>query len=146
MNIFNKKQKDLKYNDSYDNDFYRGPEDEEGVISDEEDNDLIPPVPAPAKKAAQAPQSAWKVVKPLSAKDGLIIADYLIHGYTVVMNIEDMERVMVVRLIDFLQGAIHVLGGDLRRVSSSTFVLSPRQGEISEDTTISREDESDDYN
>ncbi len=147
MNIFNKKQKETKYDDSYDNDFYRGPEDEEGVIVDEEDNDLIPPVPtAPQKKAAPAPQSAWKVVKHHSAKDGLVIADYLTHGYTVVMNIEDMERAMVVRLIDFLQGAIHVLGGDLRRVSTSTFVISPRQGEISEDTELGREDESDDYN
>ncbi len=146
MNIFNKKQKDVKYNDNYDNDFYRGPEDEEDVISDEDDNELIPPVPTAAKKAAPTPQSAWKVVKPHSAKDGLVIADYLIHGYTVVMNIEDMERPMVVRLIDFLQGAIHVLGGDLRRVSTSTFVLSPRQGEISEDTEISREDESNRYN
>lgn len=141
MNIFNKKQKDYKYDESFDNDFYRGPEDEEGVIGDEDDNDLIPPVPAPQKKAAPAAQSAWKVVKPHGAKDGLVIADYLSHGYTVVMNIEDMERDMIVRLIDFLQGAIHVLGGELRRVSSSTFVLSPRKGEISEDTEISREDE-----
>ena len=141
MNIFNKKQKDYKYDESFDNDFYRGPEDEEGVIGDEDDNDLIPPVPAPQKKAAPTAQSAWKVVKPHGAKDGLVIADYLAHGYTVVMNIEDMERDMIVRLIDFLQGAIHVLGGELRRVSSSTFVLSPRKGEISEDTEISREDE-----
>ena len=146
MNIFNKKQKENKYDENYDNDFYRGPEDDEGVIGDEDDNDLIPPVPTAQKKPAPSAPSAWKVVKPHSAKDGLVIADYLMHGYTVVMNIEDMERDMIVRLIDFLQGAIHVLGGELRRVSSSTFVLSPRQGEISEDTQIAREDEADDYN
>ena len=45
MNIFNKK-KPTAYDSSYDNDFYRGPEDEADVI-DEDDNDLIPPVPAP---------------------------------------------------------------------------------------------------
>ena len=144
MNIFNKK-KPATYDNSYDNDFYRGPEDEADVI-DEDDNDLIPPVPAPQKKNAPAAQSSWKVVKPHGAKDGLVIADYLSHGYTVVMNIEDMDRAIVVRLIDFLQGAIHVLGGEMRRVSTNTFVLSPRQGEISEDTELTAEDEQDDYN
>ena len=143
MNIFNKK-KPATYDNSYDNDFYRGPGDEEGVIGEDEDEDLIPPMPAPQKKAAPA-GGAWKVVKPHDAQDGLIIADYLVSGYTVVMNIESLERDITVRLIDFLQGAVHVLNGELRRVSKSTFVISPRKGEITEDSEIARETESDSY-
>ena len=65
-----------------------------------------------------------------------MIADYLIHGYTVVMNIETLERDMIVRLIDFLQGAVHVLDGEINRVSKTTFVISPRKGDMSEDTEI----------
>ena len=144
MSIFSKKQKDYKYDDSYDNDFYRGPEDDDDVIGDDDDNDLIPPVPAPQKKSAPAGAGAWKVVKPHDAQDGLVIADYLVHGYTVVMNIESQEREITVRLIDFLQGAVHVLDGELRRVSKSTFVLSPRKGEITEDGDLARRGE-DDY-
>lgn len=146
MNIFGKKPtRENKFNEDFDNDFYRGPEDDEGVIGEDDDNDLIPPVPAQQKKSAAPAQSAWRLVKPHGARDGLVIADYLMHGYTVVMNIEELDRAITVRLIDFLQGAIHVLDGELRRVSANTFVISPRKGEIAEDTQLNREQEGD-YN
>lgn len=145
MGIFSKKPKDIYYDDVASDDFYRGPEDDEGVIGDDEDEDLIPPVPTPQKKSAPSVGGAWKVVKPHDAQDGLIIADYLVNGYTVVMNIESIDRDTTVRLIDFLMGAIHVLDGELRRVSKSTFVLSPRKGEITEDDSIAQETENDDY-
>ena len=71
-----------------------------------------------------------KVVKPRDYQDGPLIADYLVDGYTVVMNIEALERPATLRLIDFLLGAVHVLGGELRRVTKTTLVLSPRSGEV----------------
>ena len=141
MSIFGKKPKDYSYDDNYDNDFYRG---EDDVVVDEEDGELLSPVTAaPQKKPASGSAGALKVVKPRDAQDGLIIADYLIHGYTVVMNIEALERDITIRLIDFLQGALHVLDGELRRVTKSTFVLSPRKGEVSEDSEVTRRDERD---
>ena len=134
MSIFNKRPKDYNYDDSYDNDFYRA--DEEDMVGEEDDEDIAPVTAAPAKKqATPAGSGALKVVKPHSAQDGLVIADYLIHGYTVVMNIEALERSVTIRLIDFLQGALHVLDGELRRVTKSTFVLSPRKGEVTEEET-----------
>ncbi len=145
MSIFGKKPRDNRFDEDFDNDFYRGPEDEDDVISDDDDGDLIPPVPAPQRKSAPARENAWKLVKPHNAQDGLVIADYLAHGYTVVMNIEALDRAVTVRLLDFLQGAVHVLGGELRRVSTSTFVISPRKGEITEDGQLAREDDADDY-
>ena len=145
MGIFGKKTRDNVYNDDYNDNFYRGPEDEDGVIGDDGDEDLIPPVPAPQKKSAPSGAGAWKVVKPHNAQDGLVIADYLVNGYTVVMNLESIDRDTTVHLIDFLMGAIHVLDGELRRVSKSTIVLSPRKGEITEDAEISRDNERDDF-
>ncbi len=142
MGIFNKKPKDARFDDSYDNDFFRDDE-EDGVVG-EDDEELSAPAPAPIKKAASGTGSgALKVVKPHDAQDGLVIADYLIHGYTVVMNIESLEREITIRLIDFLQGALHVLDGELRRVTKSTFVLSPRKGEVSDDGEAGRN--GDDY-
>ncbi len=144
MSIFGKKPKDYNYNDDYDNDFYRGDEDD-GVVG-EDDEEIAPPSALPpAKKSAGGGSGALKVVKPHDAQDGLVIADYLIHGYTVVMNIESLEREITIRLIDFLQGALHVLDGELRRVTKSTFVLSPRKGEVSEDEEIDRNGEGEDY-
>lgn len=144
MSFFSKKQKDSAYNDDYDKEFYRDDADD-GVVG-EDDDELMPP-PAPQKKKAAAGNSgALKVVKPRDAQDGLVIADYLVHGYTVVMNIESLERDITMRLIDFLQGALHVLDGDLRRVTKSTFVLSPRKGEISEDSEIEQGEGRDEEN
>lgn len=142
MSIFGKKPKDYSYDDSYDNDFYRSGEDD-GVIEDDGLDDIPAPAPAAPKKQ-QSGAGALKVVKPRDAQDGLVIADYLTHGFTVVMNIESLERDMTVRLIDFLQGALHVLDGELRRVTKSTFVLSPRKGEV-EDGDFSRRGEDEDY-
>jgi len=142
MSIFGFNKKPANNEDSYDEGFYRDPEDEAEVIDEEEDEELIPLAPTAPKVPTPAVTNSWKVVKPHDPQDGLIIADYLMHGYTVVMNIEALERDMVVRLIDFLQGAVHVLDGEINRVSKTTFVISPRKGEISEDTEIARRAES----
>ena len=144
MAFFNKKPKsyDDVNNASFDDDFYRGPEYEDGIVGEEDDNELIPPAPIPAKKPAQqAGSGSWRITTPHSMQDGMVIADYLVHGYTVVMNIEALDHETTVRLIDFLLGAVHVLGGELRRVSQSTFVVSPRKGEVTDDAARSASDE-----
>ena len=120
MNIFNKKPKnEAQYDDSYDNDFYRGPEDDENVVGEEDDNDLIPPMHAAApKKSAPAGSGTWKVLTPHNAQDGLIIADYLINGCTVVMNIEKIDRETTVRLLDFLMGTATPPSSNITRTTS----------------------------
>ena len=133
MNIFNtKKAKDFEYDDNYDVDFYRADE-EEGVIDEAVNEPIVAEEIAPAQESVASGEGALKVVKPHSPEDGLVIADYLIDGYTVVMNIEALDRAITIRLIDFLQGSLHVLGGELRRVTKTTFVLTPRKGVVSEE-------------
>ena len=130
------------YDDSYDNDFYQGDEqaDEEDVIDDYAEDDVdATPVKKPAAKESAANQV--KVVKPRDYQDGPVIANYLVDGYTVVMNIEALERAATLRLIDFLLGAVHVLGGELRRVTKTTLVISPRSGEVVGDDELSDDED-----
>ena len=130
-NPFSKKAKDYDdAYDAYDNGFYRGDEEDEGVVGDgiEEDNSPLPP-----KRPVAASSNMLKVFKPTDYQDGPAIADYLMDGYKVVMDIEELERSSVMRLIDFLLGVIHVLDGDMRRVTKTTLVLTPRKGELSDD-------------
>jgi FtsZ-interacting cell division protein YlmF len=138
-NPFNKRARGEygSYNDSYDNDFYRGDDqDDDGVIDDyaEDETPALPPKKPAAKENAA---NQVKVVKPRDYQDCPIIANYLIDGYTVVMNIEALERAATLRLIDFLLGVLHVLGGELRRVTKTTLVLSPRSGEVVGDDELS---------
>ncbi|MBE6690535.1 MAG: cell division protein SepF [Ruminococcaceae bacterium] len=124
------------YNDSYDGGFYRGEEPEDGIVGDFEEE--VPAAASTPRKPAPAAPTAgsanqFKVVKPRGYQDGPNIADYLVDGYTVVLNIEDLERPAALRLIDFLLGALQVLGGGLRRVTKTTLVLSPRADEIADE-------------
>ena len=136
-NPFKKQRNDYdSYDDSYDNGFYRErDEEEDGVVGGddfEEEAATLPPVPT-AKRPTAGKSSRVKVVKPQGYQDGPAIADYLVDGYTVVMNIEALERTATLRLIDFLLGALHVLGGELRRVTKTTLLLCPRPDEIAID-------------
>ena len=74
----------------------------------------------------QATPVSLKVIKPKSNAEGAAIADYLSAGSTVVLNIESLDRMSAIRLIDFLLGAIHVLGGDMKSVTKTTLVFAPR--------------------
>ena len=73
-----------------------------------------------------------KVVKPKSYADAPAIADHLSAGSTVVLNIESLDRMSAIRLIDFLMGAVHVLGGDMKSVTKTTLVFAPRNVGVSE--------------
>lgn len=132
--FFKKPRNDYdSYDDSYDNGFYRAEEEEEdGVVGDYED-EAPALTPTPKKAASGSSANRLKVVKPHGYQDGPTIAEYLVDGYTVVMNIEELERPSALRLIDFLLGALQVLGGELRRVTKTTLVLSPRLGELVEE-------------
>lgn len=137
-NPFNKKPRNdyEPYDEGYDSGFYRGDDEDDGVVGDFEDDMAALP---PRKSAGGS--NKLKVVKPREYQEGPQIADYLASGNTVVMNIEELERASALRLIDFLLGALHVLGGEFRRVTKTTLVLSPRSGELSADDDRSSADE-----
>ena len=127
----NKKNDYDSYDDNFDNGFYRGEEDEvDGVIEDL-DEEQAPKTTQRRSTQSAATGNLLKVVKPHNYDDGPSIAGYLMDGYTVVMNIEELERPAAMRLIDFLLGAITVLDGEFRRVTNTTLVFSPRAGEMS---------------
>jgi cell division inhibitor SepF len=93
--------------------------------------------------SAAAPVSL-KVVKPKSYADGPSIADHLSAGSTVVLNIESLDRAGAIRLIDFLMGAIHVLGGDMKSVTKTTLVFAPRNVGVSDFENLEDVEESED--
>ena len=81
-----------------------------------------------------------KVVRPKSYADGPSIADHLAAGSTVVLNIESLDKSGAIRLIDFLMGAIHVLGGDMKSVTKTTLVFAPRNVGVSNEDILESED------
>lgn len=88
-----------------------------------------PAEPAPAFGAAAAP--ALKIVNPKDYKDSVEIANLLMNGNTVLLNIESLAKEQAIRLLDYLSGAVHVAGGLMTKVSKTTIVIAPKNVDVS---------------
>ncbi len=74
-----------------------------------------------------------KVVRPSSFEEVGDIADYLIDGCTVVLNLELLDNVQTVRMLDFLNGVTYSTDGDIKNVAKSTYIITPHNVDVSED-------------
>ncbi len=74
-----------------------------------------------------------KVVKPDRYNNVKQIADHLIARRTVVLNLEAANKETAKRLLDFLSGVAYSIGGQLKRVASNTFVITPSNVDVSGD-------------
>lgn len=73
-----------------------------------------------------------KVVRPEKYEDASDIADHLLSGRTVVLNMDFINKEVSRRLIDFLSGVAYSIGGQFQRVANGTFIITPRNVEVSE--------------
>ena len=73
------------------------------------------------------------VIRPSSMEDTREIADTLIDGCTVVLNLEGLDVDIAQRVIDFTCGACYSLEGSLQKISSYIFILTPSGVDISGD-------------
>lgn len=74
-----------------------------------------------------------KVVRPTSFEEVGDIADYLIDGCTVVLNLELLDGVQTVRMLDFLNGVTYSTDGDIKNVAKNTYIITPHNVDVSED-------------
>ena len=71
------------------------------------------------------------VVKPEKLETVTQIADYLVDRKTILLNLEDTNKETARRLIDFLNGVAYAINGDLRKVATNTYVITPSNVELS---------------
>lgn len=70
------------------------------------------------------------LVKPEQFEDAQEIADNLISKRTVLLNIENLDRELSRRLIDFLSGVAYAQGGNIKRVANRTYIVTPYNVDI----------------
>lgn len=89
--------------------------------------------------------SLMKPVKYLECQD---IADKLIAGGAVIMNLENADKETASNLIYFLSGVLYALEGHIKSVSADTYMLTPGNMEITDETSGGSEetDFNEDYN
>lgn len=66
-----------------------------------------------------------KVMSPKSFAEATKVAECLMAGSTVVLNIEAFEKADLIRFMDFLMGVLYVIRGNMKKVSKTTIVVSP---------------------
>ena len=69
--------------------------------------------------------------------DARTVADHILGNRAVLLNLENCNKEMAQRILDFLSGVVYAQGGDLQRVAHSTYAVTPRnvglQGELTEE-------------
>ena len=65
-----------------------------------------------------------------------IIADELIKTHTVVLNLEETNKDMSRRIVDFLSGVAYAHRGKIKRVATSTFIIIPNNVDLTGDDLL----------
>ena len=73
-----------------------------------------------------------KVVKPAAFEEVSDVADHLLAGCTVVLNLELLDNSTMMRMLDFLNGVTYSIDGDIKNVSKSTFIITPNNVDVSD--------------
>ena len=110
-------------------------EDDIHFIGDEEPQEAAPapaPVAAPAPASIEGSNIELKVVRPATFEDVSTIADHLIEGCTVVLNLELLDRATPVRMLDFLNGVTYTTDGEIKNVAQNTYIITPNGIDVHE--------------
>ena len=66
-----------------------------------------------------------KVIRPESYSEVGTIADNLLAGCTVVLNVEVLDRPTMMKMLDFLNGVTYCTNGEIKAVAPPTFIITP---------------------
>jgi len=75
------------------------------------------------------------MVKPSTMEDARDICEMLLSGRAVVINMEGVQVELAQRIIDFASGACYSIDGNLQKISSYIFIITPNNIELSGDFT-----------
>lgn len=88
-------------------------------------------------KAGGAHSLELKIAK-LSAFDGNVmeVADHLIAGGPVVLNLDAASKDAVKRIIDFFSGVAYSVKGQLKNISGNIYIVTPASVDVSNDSKL----------
>ena len=126
---FGKKKKDESYYDSYYDSYDTNEEETEETgnvsLDDGDVKEISREEPQSAFGGINEEAVALKVMAPKNYGEAIKVADSLIAGSTVVLNVEALEKEEMLRFMDFLMGVLYVIRGNMKKVSQTTVVVSP---------------------
>ncbi len=93
---------------------------------------LKTPNPLPTKEQLIIPRAYQNIVmyKPKNLMDVQGLIDYLKRGEPAIINLNDIIEEDAQRMLDFVSGATYALSGNIHRIVTNIFLLSPEGVEI----------------
>ncbi len=95
----------------------------------------VTPMRAVRRNSGSQSDNAMKVcvIKPISVEDAREITETLIANRTVILNLEGLDLEIAQRIIDFTSGSCYAISGNLQKISTYIFVVTPANVDISGD-------------
>ena len=141
-------------------DYYEG---DDGIYEDEYEeenlNDLhveesdytdLEPLPIPEMnnrivpiKNVQAADTQVVILQPDSIRSSQQVCDHIRAGHTVICNIENVERNVAQRVIDYISGAAYSIDGNVKPIDQNrkTFVVAPRTVSLMDREMLAKQEE-----
>lgn len=94
----------------------------------------VTPMYGGAKKKAPVSSGEVCVIKPKKFDEATEIVDALLDNCTVILNLEGMDIALAQHIIDFTAGASYSMSGNIKKVSSYIFILTPAGVDITGDS------------
>lgn len=120
----------------------------------DEENEITAPAVATlqdAKKEAEAQMEDKNTVRPAPERTGLelkitklvafdegvtAVADHVIAGRSVVINLEAAPRDVMRRIIDFFTGVAYTVNGHLKNISGNIYIITPENVDVSNEAAL----------
>ncbi len=129
------KEKILKIGDGWDDDYYRDRDRDGGEVKNYRKEDTRPETveQMPVKKPNNVigftrdniPKRAVAITDPSNVDDASQVANLLIQGSIVTVNLETIEKKDAQRVADFLCGAAFAVNASIKRLSNHIFIITP---------------------
>ena len=114
------------------------------VMDEEEEEDFgFAPVPVAASSNAPATGFSGQILnmsasnkqevvlfRPGSFNDTSKAADDLRNRKAVIVNMENVDKAMARRVVDFLSGCVYALDGDVKKIAQSAYLFCPHNMDI----------------
>ncbi len=80
--------------------------------------------------SASSNKQAVVLFRPSSFNDTSKAADDLRNRRAVIVNMENVDKAMARRVVDFLSGCVYALDGDVKKIAQSAFLFCPHNMDI----------------
>ena len=113
------------------------------VMEEEEDDFGFAPVPVAAAPTAPVTGFSGQILnmgasnkqevvlfRPGSFNDTSKAADDLRNRKAVIVNMENVDKAMARRVVDFLSGCVYALDGDVKKIAQSAYLFCPHNMDI----------------